>query len=167
MEEQRGATLYAAYIKEQLAGQDARKASIEQRGTAVITSSGVIVSLLFGLVALLTGAEDYQLPDGAEPWLFAALVAFACAAIAAIITNAPLSYRGPTAAQMRGLVRGSTWEENVADAERRIAATNAGVLARAKSRNSFKGYVLLLAISAEVLAVFFLALATRVVIVHA
>lgn len=39
-------------MKEQLTEERARKSSLEQRGIAVTTSAGAIVTLLFGLTAL-------------------------------------------------------------------------------------------------------------------
>jgi hypothetical protein len=162
--EERGGTVYAAYIKEQLAAQDARKASIETRGISVITTSGALVSLLFGLVGLLTGAEHYELPDGAHPWLYAAMIAFVIAAVAGIVTNVPVFYSGVKTSDLQKAVKGSIWGDTPDDAERRVAATNVKVLATAKSRNTFKGFVLLAAIVFEVLAVLFLALAIRVIL---
>jgi hypothetical protein len=167
MAEERGASIYSAYIKEQLAAQETRKASIEQRGSAVITSSGALVSLLFGLVTLTTRSTTYELPEGAKSWIFAAMASFVIAAIAAIITNTPLFYSGVKTSDLQQALRGSIWNDPPPIAEKRIAATDIKVLRTAKSRNTFKGFALLGAVVAEVLAVLFLALAIRVVLVHA
>lgn len=166
MTEERGGSIYAAYIKEQLAAQEARKASIEQRGLGVITTSGVLASLLLGLTAVLTGADDYQLPDGAKPWLFAATIAFVIAAIAAIVTNLPLFYSGVKTSDLQKAVKGKIWRDSPANAEQRIAATDIKVLATAKSRNTFKGFVLLAAITLEIVAIVFLSFAVRVILVN-
>jgi hypothetical protein len=40
------------YLKDELARQDARQSSFEQRGIAVVTTAGTLVTLLFGLAAL-------------------------------------------------------------------------------------------------------------------
>jgi hypothetical protein len=167
MGEERGASTYAAYIKDQLAAQEARKASIEQRGTWVINSSGVLVSLLFGLVALLTSAKDYQVPGGAKPWIFAAMISFVVAAVAAIITNAPLFYAGVKTSDLQKALTGPIWRDSAAKAEKRIAATDLKVLGTAKSRNTLKGCALLAAVIAQVCGVIFLALAIRVILIHA
>jgi|SRR5215207_7654715 len=161
---ERGSTLHAAYIKEQLAAQEVRKASIEQRGAGVITTSGVLVSLLFGLAAILTGAENYQLPGHAKSWLLAAMISFVVAALAAIVTSAPLFYSGPKIRDLEEAIKGPVWQESPADAEKRIAATEIKVLATARSRNTFKGYALLLAILTQVCALVFLAIAISVIL---
>jgi len=161
----RGSTIYSEYLQEQLAGEDARKESIEKRGLAVITTSGTIVSLLFGLVAVLTGADKYTLPSGAEPWLGAALGAFVLAALAGIVTNMPLLYLGVKPQELKGAVD-NLWEDAPDIAEKRVAATQVKVLTRAKSMNAAKGWILVGAVVAQLAAVVFLALAVRVILVH-
>ena len=163
MPDERGSTIYAAYIRDQLSDQDARKSSIEQRGIAVITTSGTLVSLLFGLVAVLTGADRYQLPGGAESWLFAAMIFFVVAAVAGIVTNLPLWYIGVKAGDLRSAVK-QKWADAPSVAEQRVAATNAKVLERAMQLNTAKGFILLVAITLEVVAVVCLAGAVRVIL---
>src|ERR1700694_370776 len=88
-----GASILAAYVQAQLARQDARKTSLEQRGITVITTAGALVTLLFGLAALSTKrAQTFALPAGASYLLVVALVLFFGAALAAILTNVPLEY---------------------------------------------------------------------------
>jgi hypothetical protein len=160
---ERGSSVYAEYIKDQLAEQDARKESIEKRGLAVITTSGTIVSLLFALVAVLTGADEYTLPTDAEPWLGAALIAFVLAALAGIVANLPLLYLAVEAPELRRLLD-EFWDNDPVVAEKRVAATQLKVLTRAKSMNAFKGWILVGAVLAELAAVAFLAVAIRAVL---
>lgn len=84
------------------------------------------------------------------------------AAIAGIVTNAPLFYAGVKTADLEMAVK-SLWGDIPTDAERRITATNVKLLATAKKRNTFKGFVLVGAISFQLVAVAALALAVRVV----
>lgn len=163
MSEDRGSSVYAAFIAEQLSRQDARKASLEQRGISVITSSGTLVSLLFALVAVLTGAEDFELPEDAQPWLFAAAAAFVLAGIGGILTNVPGRYSSPEAASLDKVIE-ERWSDSPEDAEAEIAATQVEIFARAKAVNSFKGKILIAAVAAEVLAVLFLAIAIGVIL---
>jgi hypothetical protein len=160
----RGSSVYTAYVKEQIESQDARKSSIEQRGLAVISTSGTLVSLLFGLVAVLTGAEDYKLPGGAEPWIYAALVAFVLAAVTGILCNLPLFYRGVKAGKLGEALK-AQWQDEAGKAEREVTVTNIDVLTQATRLNSIKGIILIVAISLEVLAVAFLAVAVRAILV--
>ncbi|HEU5062846.1 MAG TPA: hypothetical protein VFT79_06805 [Solirubrobacterales bacterium] len=162
----RGSTVYVEYVKDQVAQQDERKESIEKRGLAVITSSGTIVSLLFGLVAVLTGVEKYELPAGAEPWLGCALAGFITATLAGIVTNVPLHYQAVEPDELKKAVK-SHWSDAPEVAEQRVAATEIKVLASAQRKNSIKGWVLVVAVSAQLFAVASLALAVRVILVHA
>jgi hypothetical protein len=162
-EEPGGAAVYAAYVAAQVRGQEERKSSFEQRGLAVITTSGVLVSLLFGLAALLTGAAHYHLPHASRVPILAALLCFVIAAIAAIVTNLPLPYRGVTVDALREKVDGQA-EETAADARREVALTELEVLERAKQQNKRKGEALALAIRAEIAAVYFLAVAIAAIV---
>jgi hypothetical protein len=162
----RGSTVYSEYITEQIAEQDARKESVEKRGLSVITTSGTLVSLLFGLVAVLTGADNYSLPTGAEPWLAMALVFFLIAALAGIVTNMPLLYLAVEVPELKSLLD-SFWADGPEIAEKRVAATQLKVLARARSMNGMKGWILVGAVASELVAVAALALAIWVVLVHA
>jgi hypothetical protein len=160
----RGSAVYASYIDAQVAAEDARKDSIEKRGLAVITTSGTIVSLLFGLVAVLTGVDKYVLPGGAESWLYAALGAFVVACIGGIATNAPLKYEAVLPERLRSALTGR-WEDTPEEADRMVALTELKVLSKASRVNTVKALILVAAVVAEVLAVLFLALAVRIIIV--
>jgi capsid protein len=160
-----GAAVYAAYVAAQVAGQEARKSSSEQRGLAVITTSGVLVSLLFGLTAILTGAADYQLPEVSRIALLAALVFFVVAAIGGIVTNLPRSYRGVTADALKKQID-ERWNDSAARAQREVALTDLKVIRRAKEQNSWKGRSLIIAIAAEILAVLCLAIAVGAILLN-
>ena len=123
------------------ARQDERKASIERRGVSVITTSGVLVSLLFGLTTVLTGTDNYQLPSGTKPldlWFFG-LLRPRCGWS---ITNIPLFYSG---VEVKGLEAATKHKmgDSVADANVRVASTDVKLLATAQKLNSVKGWILL------------------------
>ena len=148
-----GRALYAEYIKEQLDAQEARKVSLEQRGLAVISTSGVLVTLLFGLTALSVRREDtFVIPDTAAAFLVAALVFFVLAALSAIITNLPRSYEGVKVDALREAVR-DRWEDSEPTASRMVALTRLKVLASAKEKNDQKGVALIAGMSFEIFAV--------------
>lgn len=148
-----GRAIYADYIKEQLEAQEARKVSLEQRGLAVITTSGVLVTLLFGLTALTVRREStFAIPDPAAALLIAALVFFVLAALCAIITNLPRPYEGVTVAALRQAVR-ERWADSEALASEMVALTRLKMLASAKKNNDVKGRALAFAMGCEILAV--------------
>jgi hypothetical protein len=163
-EEPRGRTVYSEYIKEQLADQEARKISLEQRGLAVITTSGALVTLLFGLTALTVKREStFAIPDRAAVFLIAALVFFVAAALSALITNIPRSYRGVTVNALREAVK-AQWDDSEATASKKVALTRLTVLASAKRVNNQKGYALLGGVAAEIVAVALVGVAMGIVL---
>ena len=150
---------YGQFIREELATQDARKASFEQRGVAVITTSGTLATLLLGLAALSTNASaTFVLPQEARPWVTGALFGFFASAPAPLVVNVPLSYQAATIEEMRGRLREDPPIDHPA-ATKDIAFTRLKALSSAKRMNSIKGWALAVAIGLEALAVGSLAMA--------
>jgi hypothetical protein len=149
-----GTAVYDAFLKEELASQDARKSSFEQRGLAVVTTAGALVTLLFGLAAIATRVgRGIPFEHEEKLWLVASLVLFVLSALSALATNFPLP--GYESASTEGLRRRLT-EEPANDAEgahRDIALTQIDVLIAAKAKNKLKGRSLFGAMTFEVLAV--------------
>ena len=152
-ERAKGRSLYAEYIRELVDAQEARKASLEQRGLAVISTSGVLVTLLFGLTALSVRREStFVIPDSAAAFLIAALVFFVLAALSAIFTNLPRGYQGVMVDGLRDAVK-DRWEDSEATASRMVALTRLKTLASAKQMNEQKGIALVAGMSFEIIAV--------------
>lgn len=154
---------YAAFVAELLASQEARKSSIEQRGVAVITTSGALVTALFALVALLTKSNGYTLPKSAHGWLGIALVLFAAAGVLALLTNLPLNYASVSADDVLGRAK-SHWGWPSTKALRELTSTRADLLRRASRLNSCKAWLLLAAMLAEVTAVICVAYAVGLIL---
>jgi hypothetical protein len=145
-----GAAVYGEFLKDQLAAQDARKASFEQRGVGVVTTSGALVTLLFGFAAL--SSTNQILPNSAKKWLAASLIVFVVAAILALATNLPLPYGGPGPDEIKGRLQLDPPKDERA-AQRDIALTRANMLKDAKKKNGWKGWMLFGALLLEVIAV--------------
>ncbi|TFV53160.1 hypothetical protein [Blastococcus sp. TF02A-35] len=158
-------TEYAEYFSGLSQAQEARKASLEQRGLAVITTSGALATLLFGLTALVSGAEGFDLPRQAGGPLGVALVAFAVAALLALLTNVPLPYAnaalGDTADELRVL-----WSKGREHALKLITGTRVKMLKRARAMNDVKAWLLIAAMLAEVIGVGAVAVAVGEVLRH-
>lgn len=151
--EPKGRTLYAEYIKEQVQAQEVRKTSLEQRGLAVISTSGVLVTLLFGLTALsIKGEATFDIPDTSAVFLVAALVFFVLAALSALTTNLPRSYEGVSVDALREAAK-DRWQDDEATASKKIALTRLTVLSSAKEVNTQKGIALIAAMVFEIIAV--------------
>jgi hypothetical protein len=154
-----GFKAYGDFVKDELAAQDQRKTSFEQRGVAVITTSGALVTLLFALAALSTKeAQTFVLPDSARSWLNVALVLFVLAAVAALATNVPLSYQAVDAAAIKDRLK-AVPVKGADEATKDIALTRVKALRDAKLKNSIKGWLLFAGMGFEMLAVGCVALA--------
>jgi hypothetical protein len=154
-----GRAVWDDFLKDELASEEARRASFEQRGTSVITVSGALVTLLFGLSALATKAEPtYRLTSDARTYLYVALALFVVSALLAIATNLPLLYAAVDESDAQAIID-KYLEDSVADAETRIAATRANLLPSYRKGNGLKAFFLLGAVGTQAFAVFFVGLA--------
>jgi len=146
-----GVSVLDAFIKDALTAQDQRKASFEQRGLAVITTSGALATLLLALAALSTTKQTtLVLPGSAKPWLIAALILFFVSAVAALGTNVPLRYQTATPSEIKKQLDANL---TTAAAVEVVAYTHYKELKSARCKNSIKGWLLVAALAAEAAAV--------------
>jgi hypothetical protein len=153
------ATVYDSYLKDELARQDARQNSFEQRGLAVVTTAGTLVTLLFAVAALsTTTGSAISLGSEEHTWLAIALGLFLLAAASALATNWPLKYRGPETVKILALLTASE-EDAPNDATRAVAETRAEILSAAQRKNKIKEHLLFGALALEFAAVSVVAVA--------
>jgi hypothetical protein len=148
------AQIYGPIISEQIEREEARKSSLEQRGLAVISTSGVLVSLLFALGAIgLPRSEAPGLPVLATVLLVAALLAFVAAAGLGLATNLPRAYQALALRDLRRMASLELWEKASGPAARRIAESQVEMIAAARKHNAAKAKLLRWAIAAETVGV--------------
>ena len=147
-----GYAVYGDFIKEELEAQDKRKASFEQRGLAVITTSGALVTLLFALAALSTkAAATFTISTPAKTWLSSALVLFVASALAALLSNAPFIYQAVPVEKIRERLREQP-PRDAAAAVKDVAFSRLDALESAKRKNGIKGWAVAAAMTLEALA---------------
>jgi hypothetical protein len=151
-----GSSIYTDYIKEQVDREDARKESLEKRGLSLITSSGALVTVLFGLAAFVTDSDDFKLPDSANVLLSLALIAFFASGLFAIATNFPMNYEEVEPSELRTAIK-ERWEDTQRVAERETSFTRIKVLLSARRQNGRKASLLFVSIVAQVAGVGFVA----------
>lgn len=147
---------YGQLITDQLAEERSRKGSLEARGIAVITTSGTLVTLLFGLTAGLTASTSFKLPDDSRLPLLLSLIAFVITAVLGLVTNLPLKYREPTARGLDRLVDEEVWTSEGVIGQLRVAGAQVHLIAAARAANNLKVKLLIWAIVSELVAVAFL-----------
>ncbi len=151
-----GADVYLDYMKSLLATEEARKTSFESRGVTVITTSGTLATLLFGLVAVVTGASTFVLPPRSHGYLVAAVIAFAVAVLLGIITNMPILYPEVNI-DPQDITNMVTDGPITADVM--VARSVRSILNGTRRANNIKSYFLLAATSAELTALVILTIA--------
>lgn len=156
---------YGPLIETQLNYERAIKGSFEQRALGVVTTSGVLVSLLFGLAAIVTQAEGFKAPPAARVLLVIALGLFLVAAGLSIRVNMPRGYKEADVAKLRRLTEAEFWEARSEIGARRAAELRVNVLASTRLANGRKAKTLFWAMVLEVAAIAVVGAAVVVVLV--
>jgi disulfide bond formation protein DsbB len=154
--------IYGAYIKSLLDHEQDRKSVLEAKASAVITTSGALVTLLFGLVAVVTGATNFKLPETSRGWLIAAVLLFVIAAGLGIMTaNTPVPY-GQATFQADQLQQ--AWSQPASAARENVAKAQLELIPVAAQKNNLKVKLVISATLAELLALVALAVAVILIL---
>ena len=158
-----GGNVYAAYIQSLLDHEQDRKTVLEAKASSVVTTSGALVTLLFGLVAVVTGAETFKLPEASRGWLIAAILLFVVATGLGIATaNVPVPY-GRASFEIDELQQ--AWSQPTSAARANVAKAQLQLIPIAAKRNDLKVTLVISATLAELLAVGALAVAVILILV--
>src|SRR5712691_2173112 len=143
-------------IRAQLDEERARKTSLESRGIGIVTSSGALATLLFGLVTFTRGSINQLHLDvgGTAKWaLVVGVLLFAIAALMGLGANLPLNYREAAVVRLENRVKPEEWsKEEPIEAARRDAKLNVDVLKSARGANVWKARAVFIGIAAEAMA---------------
>jgi hypothetical protein len=146
--------LYSKLLGDLVAQEAIRKASIEQRGLAVITTAGGLISLLVALSALLLGKNSTAtLGWEARGLLIAAIVAFIVAASLGLAANTPRWYEGLNTSDLDRMVAQHSWLADKDEAALLIAEEHVRELKVGRKLNNRKAAYLQRAIITEVIGV--------------
>lgn len=150
----RAEQVYSKVLDDMLSSEMVRKASIEQRGLSVISTSGVLISLLVGLAALLIGRDStatFSLPS--RLLLIGAATLFISASVFALAANAPRDYGTFNDEDLDRIVDRHAWAGDLTEARYLISQAKALQIKAALSINNRKATHVLHAIIAQVLSV--------------
>ena len=115
----RGAS-YSDTIKSALAEERATKTSIEQRGVGIVTTSGVLATLLFGFGAFVYGSKSPNISSEGTGFLITSVVLFVVAATFGLLANRPAKYREADIPSLRERTEKEEWHKpSPAEAARR------------------------------------------------
>jgi hypothetical protein len=152
--------VYGGFIEAEAGLERERRAEIDRRGTAVVTSSGAFVTLALALSAVLIGRGALLVPT-ARPIFLAAVAVLVIACLSAVLATLNLTYEVADVSTLRAMTE-EHWQDTTADA--RFAVTHLQILAIARLRkaNSTKANLLRAGLSAQAVAVLLLGAAIAV-----
>lgn len=156
-------TIHGEFLADLLRGQDDTKSSLDARALSVITSSGTVVGLMFGLVAAISGAKNFELPSAADGPLTMAVVFFVMASVVSLGVIAPIwRYKTPIPGSLKKLR--DNWDESEKTARRRVYATRVVQYETALRTNQLKALVLAIAVFFEIMGIGTVARAVVVIV---
>lgn len=103
-------------VKDLLAAEYDRRAKMEGRGSTIVTASASLLTLVFGLIVVITG-KDYVFTNGYAIFaLLAALVAFVISAVLGIVVQSyAFAYKTISPESLRQLTSKRLWDDRPAD----------------------------------------------------
>ena len=144
--------VFAELIEANLERQASRKASLEQRGLAVVTTSGSLVTLSFGFAAFIR-ADGSELTLATGVLLTLAMVLFVVAAALGLVVNSTRSYEYISTKSLASLCTAEKWRSDAVEATRQISEMQVRVLERARANNASKARNLRHAVITELAAI--------------
>jgi hypothetical protein len=152
-------TVYFDYIRDVLAVERDHKKALEQRGIAIITSTGAFLTLLTAIVTFGGAAVDSSV-SGFRWFMLLAGLSFIVAAAAGLVANLPLNYPVPDAQFLRGLTdNDEEWGKDQERGQQVVANSIAGNAADAYESNETKGKSVLVGVGAQIVGVVALSVA--------
>jgi hypothetical protein len=158
-------SVYGPLLANSLTAEMARKGSIEQRAIAVVTTSGILTSLLVALATFVAGkSAEVPLGGAAKILLVTAVASFVGAAAVSLLANAPRDYRAYSPSDIDRMVE--EWEYDGTDADYVVGEFAARRLKVAQKLNTQKARLLQGAVALEVLGVGLVGAAAIVVLIN-
>lgn len=154
-------TVYLEAINDLVKDEQARKASLEERGIRVITTSGALATLLFAVAKFGQGNENLGTPD--ETYLVLAVVFFVAAAVLGLFANQVQRYFILKPAALQDYL---TNPPSDAGATVIVARDKVEWYLTARVINGRKALCLFAAVTLEVVAIMCVAAAVAIVLGH-
>ncbi|MFC8081080.1 hypothetical protein ACFUN8_36740 [Streptomyces sp. NPDC057307] len=136
------------FISAQLDVVRARRASLEARGLAVITSSGALVTLQLALVTLLPQAPEAPHPAG-RALIAASTVSFLAATIGGVFSNLPRKAFHVSPQSLLPHISPDFWDASEKEARKAITTIQLKVLISAERTTRVKARTVLISFCCE------------------
>jgi hypothetical protein len=137
-------TVLSSYLEAELSAEHARRESLERRGLALVTVSGVLTTLLLSLPSTLLRNRPITLSGSTRAAALAALAGFVLTVGTATSISLPRSTRLVNTDSLLAVAKNSWWHAGD-EVLQRIFGTRAEQLRQAQLANDRRGWLLLVA----------------------
>jgi hypothetical protein len=146
---------YSAFIEAELVDERAAQSELRQRSLTVVSTSGGLVTLLAGLIAIAAGGDTDFLPKSGRGPLAVAMVSYVVAAVVALCANVPRKLKAAKVGDLAARVEEDKfWITEADDSSlRAIADLRVRALTVLRRSNGQLAWVVTAAILAEVVAI--------------
>lgn len=149
--DQRGAT-YSAFTKKQLDAEYDRRASLDARGVALVTTSGVLATIVFAAAGFALG-KDYVPSVLGRGLIVSGLILFCGAALFGLLASALRSYDVAKRLHLEEMTRNSHWSDTEEEARRNTAAINTVTVTTLRKGNEEKATRLVIGLVFQLVAI--------------
>lgn len=149
---------YSAFVEAELKFEYERRASLDARGAAIVTTSGGLVTLLTGLAALALG-KDMTVTGLARFLVVLALLAFVSAGVAGIRANRLRNYEVTSATTLDHMLSNPHWKDSETTARNVCAKRNVITIRTLRNGNNKKADQITHALGLQVVAIALFAVA--------
>lgn len=160
---QSASAVYIQLAKDASRAEDARKASLEQRGSWISASSTGLAGVVFALATFAGNIGRVHFSGPAEFGSVASILLFVAAAGLGVACSWPRSYNQIPTSELKRFAAPIFWEAPPSAAEQRIFQAEIGALEISRHNNQLKAKFLIAAMCAQVCAIGIWAVATCVV----
>jgi hypothetical protein len=152
----RGLDAVAALIADQLSDERARKASLEQRATGIVTSSAALIASLGAISALATRRGESTISTPAVVLVCAAVVLLLGSSALAARAWSPRSYANVADPTLDDFVSDKGWATATRSGNRDASVLRIEITKRAREVNDKKARWLTVALWVQIAAILFL-----------
>lgn len=134
-----GGDVFTAFVEGEVKAERERRNALDARGIAVLTTSGTLVTLVFAIGAVVTGATGFSPPAETVVIVTIGLVAFVAAALFGLLANRLKKYDVVTTGQLWSWRNNAAaWAASDQDARRAITKGNIVTIDTLRAGNDTK-----------------------------
>jgi hypothetical protein len=132
--------VFAEFIESELDHERRRRAAIDGRGVALVTTSGSFSSLILAGAAIVTGSSSFEAAPALLLALVAAIVLFASTGIAGILASRPHWYTVTDTSTLAAMIA-EHWDDERVDALQAVSQLNTQTLESLRQGNAKKASI--------------------------